>query len=46
MANVTGDGGNGQAQKGVSSYSQGDEKSLKCNVGLMRLEIGRPIKIQ
>lgn len=35
-----------RTQTGVSSNSQGDEKSLKGNGGLMRLAIGRPIKIE
>lgn len=33
-----------KAQKRVSSYSQEDEKTLKSSVGLMRLEIGRPLR--
>lgn len=35
-----------RAQKGVSSYSRGDEESLKGNVGLMRLDIGRPTETE
>lgn len=35
-----------RAQTVVSSYSQGHEKSFKGNGGLMRLAIGRPIKIE
>lgn len=45
VSSMAKDKGIGQSPNWVSSYYQDDKKSLKGNVELMRLVIGRPIKI-